>query len=95
MQIALSTDIIAGFCGETEAQHHETLDLIEQVGYDQAFLFAYSSRSQTYAARHLEVGANSLLAQKSDVYQMMVCFDSPMCPVASSVLREHAAWHVD
>ena len=75
MQIALSTDIIAGFCGENEAQHQETLDLIEQVGYDQAFLFAYSSRSQTYAARHLEVGANSLLAQKSDSIQMMVCFD--------------------
>ena len=95
MQIALSTDIIAGFCGETEAQHHETLDLMEQVGYDQAFLFAYSSRSQTYAARHLEVGANSLLAQDSDVYQMMVCFGLPMYLVASSVLREQTAWHVD
>lgn len=44
-----------GFCGETEADHAETLDLIERVGFDQAFLFAYSERSQTHAARHLQV----------------------------------------
>ncbi len=55
MQIALSTDILTGFCGESEADHQETLDLMQCVGYDQAFLFAYSERSQTYAARHLQV----------------------------------------
>ena len=44
-----------GFCGESEADHLETLDLIQRVGYDQAFLFAYSERSQTHAARHLQV----------------------------------------
>ena len=55
LQIALSTDLLMGFCGESEADHLETLDLIQQVGYDQAFLFAYSERSQTHAARHLQV----------------------------------------
>ena len=55
MQIALSTDLLMGFCGESEADHQETLDLIQRVGYDQAFLFAYSERSQTHAARHLQV----------------------------------------
>lgn len=49
--LALSTDLIAGFCGETEAEHAETLSLMEAVRYDHAFMFAYSERPQTYAAR--------------------------------------------
>jgi tRNA A37 methylthiotransferase MiaB len=54
-QIALSTDMIVGFCGETEEDHRDTLDLLQSVAYDQAFLFAYSQRNKTYAARHLKV----------------------------------------
>ena len=49
--ISLSTDIIAGFCGETEAEHQDTLSLMEQVRYDHAFMFMYSERPDTYAAR--------------------------------------------
>ncbi|HLA62879.1 MAG TPA: MiaB/RimO family radical SAM methylthiotransferase, partial [Rhodothermales bacterium] len=49
--LALSTDIISGFCGETEAEHRETLSLMEAVGYDHAFTFAYSERPGTFAAR--------------------------------------------
>ena len=49
--LALSTDLIAGFCGETEAEHAATLSLLEAVGYDHAFMFAYSERPDTYAAR--------------------------------------------
>jgi tRNA-2-methylthio-N6-dimethylallyladenosine synthase len=52
--IALSTDIIAGFCGETEAQHQDTLSLMEQVRYDHAYMFKYSERPDTYAARKYE-----------------------------------------
>ena len=49
--IAFSTDIIAGFCGETEAEHEETLALMADVRYDHAFMFMYSERPGTYAAR--------------------------------------------
>ena len=52
--VALSSDFIAGFCGETHEDHLQTLNLIEDVGYDMAFLFAYSSRERTPAARRLE-----------------------------------------
>jgi tRNA-2-methylthio-N6-dimethylallyladenosine synthase len=49
----LSTDIIAGFCTETEEDHQETLSLIEQVRYDSAFMFFYSERPGTPAAKKL------------------------------------------
>jgi len=48
---AISTDIIAGFCGETEEDHKQTLSLMEEVGYDMAFMFKYSERPNTKAAR--------------------------------------------
>ncbi len=49
--ISLSTDIIAGFCGETEAEHRDTLSLLEEVRFDHAYMFMYSERPGTYAAR--------------------------------------------
>ena len=52
--VAFSTDIIAGFCGETEAQHQDTLSLMREVRYDHAFMFIYSERPTTYAARKYE-----------------------------------------
>ncbi len=48
---ALSTDIIAGFSGETEEDHLETLSLMKHVGYDYAFMFKYSERPNTLAAK--------------------------------------------
>lgn len=48
----ISTDIIAGFCGETEEDHKQTLSLMEEVGYDFAFMFKYSERPGTFASRH-------------------------------------------
>ncbi len=48
--IAISTDLIVGFPGETEADFAETLDLMRQVAFDQAFSFKYSPRPQTRAA---------------------------------------------
>jgi tRNA-2-methylthio-N6-dimethylallyladenosine synthase len=48
---AISTDIIAGFCGETDADHQDTLSLMEWVKYDYAFMFKYSERSGTIAAK--------------------------------------------
>jgi len=52
--ISFSTDIIAGFCGETEAQHEDTLSLMREVRYDHAYMFMYSERPNTYAARKYE-----------------------------------------
>jgi len=50
----LSTDIIAGFCGETEEEHRETLSLMRAVGFDFAYMFKYSERPDTKAARHMK-----------------------------------------
>ena len=49
----LSTDIFVGYCGETEADHQLSLSLLQEVGYDSAFMFKYSERPGTYASRHL------------------------------------------
>jgi tRNA-2-methylthio-N6-dimethylallyladenosine synthase len=49
---AISTDIIAGFCSETLEDHEATLSLMREVGFDQAFMFQYSERPNTKAARH-------------------------------------------
>lgn len=50
---AISTDLFCGFHSETEADYQETLSLMREVGYDSAFLFKYSERPGTYAAKHL------------------------------------------
>lgn len=52
--VALSTDMIAGFCGETEAEHAASVDLMKSTRYDMAFLFAYSERQPTYASKYLK-----------------------------------------
>ncbi|AZI25018.1 tRNA (N6-isopentenyl adenosine(37)-C2)-methylthiotransferase MiaB [Pedobacter sp. G11] len=50
---AISTDIIAGFCTETEEEHEETLSMMDYVQYDFAYNFTYSERPGTLAARKL------------------------------------------
>jgi tRNA-2-methylthio-N6-dimethylallyladenosine synthase len=51
---SISTDIITGFCSETEDDHLQTLSLLEEVGYDFAFMFKYSERPGTVAAGKLK-----------------------------------------
>jgi tRNA-2-methylthio-N6-dimethylallyladenosine synthase len=51
---AISTDIIAGFCTETEADHRQTLQLMRDANYDFAYMFMYSERPNTRAARTLK-----------------------------------------
>jgi len=48
---AISTDIITGFCGETEEEHQDTLSLMERVEFDFAYMFKYSERPKTLAER--------------------------------------------
>jgi tRNA-2-methylthio-N6-dimethylallyladenosine synthase len=50
---AISTDIFCGFSSETEEDHRETLSLMREVGFDSAFMFKYSERPGTYAAKHM------------------------------------------
>lgn len=48
---SITTDLIAGFCGETREDHEQTLSLMREVGYDFAYMFKYSERPDTQAAR--------------------------------------------
>jgi tRNA-2-methylthio-N6-dimethylallyladenosine synthase len=51
---SITTDIIAGFCTETEDDHQQTLSLMNEAGYDFAYMFKYSERPNTKAARKLQ-----------------------------------------
>ncbi len=50
-EVSLTTDVICGFCGETDEDFEETLEIIRQVEFDSAFTFKYSERKQTIAER--------------------------------------------
>ena len=50
---SITTDVIAGFCTETEEEHRMTLELFRKVRYDYAYMFKFSMRPDTYAAKHL------------------------------------------
>lgn len=52
--VALTTDLMVGFCGETEDDHRDTLALMDEVDFAYAFMFQYSDRGITHAARRLE-----------------------------------------
>ena len=49
----LTTDVFVGYCDETEDDFQQTLSLVREVGFDSAFMFKYSERPGTFAARHL------------------------------------------
>jgi tRNA-2-methylthio-N6-dimethylallyladenosine synthase len=51
---AISTDIITGFCGETENEHTDTLKLMDEVAFDFAYMFKYSERPKTLAERRFD-----------------------------------------
>ena len=50
---SITTDVIAGFCGEEEEDHRATLEMFRKVGYDYAYMFKFSMRPDTYAEKHL------------------------------------------
>ncbi len=51
--ISITTDIIVGFCGETEEQFKDTMDLYKEVEWDMCYLAKYSERTGTFASRHM------------------------------------------
>ena len=52
--VAISTDIITGFCGETASEHLDTLDVMRAVEFEAAFMFHYSMREKTHAHKNYE-----------------------------------------
>jgi tRNA-2-methylthio-N6-dimethylallyladenosine synthase len=64
--VCISTDIIVGFPGETEADFEETLDLIRQVRFDSAYTFIYSRREGTPAAKDLRVIPEEVISNRFD-----------------------------
>jgi tRNA-2-methylthio-N6-dimethylallyladenosine synthase len=69
---SISTDIITGFCGESEEDHLETLSIMREVGYYTAYMFQYSERPNTKAARHYpdDVPAEVKSRRLSEVIQV-------------------------
>lgn len=53
-ECAISTDIIAGFCGETLEDHEQTLSIMREVGYEYAYMFKYSERGGTMSAKRFK-----------------------------------------
>ena len=50
---SITTDVIAGFCSETEEDHEATLEMFRKVRYDYAYMFKFSMRPNTYAEKHM------------------------------------------
>lgn len=64
---AISTDIIAGFSGESEDDHQQTLSAIKEVGFDYAYMFKYSERPNTIAAKkHADDVAEAVKSRRLD-----------------------------
>ncbi len=69
---AISTDIFVGYHDETEEDHWQTLSLVREVGFDSAFMFKYSERPGTYAAKHLpdNVPEETKIARLNELIQL-------------------------
>ncbi len=65
-EVALSTDVIVGFPGETEADFEDTLALVDEVGYNQVFTFIYSPRTGTPAASYPDAVPRSVSQKRFD-----------------------------
>lgn len=75
--IALTTDIIVGFPGETEEDFEETMDVVRKVRYDSAFTFIYSKRTGTPAASMEGAGARRMRSRRVLTACLRKCRRSP------------------
>ncbi|XP_072095740.1 mitochondrial tRNA methylthiotransferase CDK5RAP1 [Mobula birostris] len=62
--VSLSSDFIAGFCGETEDDHFQTISLLREVRYNVGYLFAYSMRKKTHAYHRLKDSVPAIVKQR-------------------------------
>lgn len=80
--------LCAGFCGETDEEHAATVELMRSTKYDAAFMFAYSQREKTSAARHLQVrgahgGRNACMYVQRETTLVAVAAPQPAQQVSS------------
>ncbi|XP_053610797.1 mitochondrial tRNA methylthiotransferase CDK5RAP1 [Plodia interpunctella] len=88
--VGLSTDMICGFCGETEEEFQETLSLMEIVGYNMAFLFPYSMREKTTAYRRYKDDVPE--AVKKERHSLMIEVYRRKCQILNE--KEIGATHL-
>jgi tRNA-2-methylthio-N6-dimethylallyladenosine synthase len=67
-ECALSTDMITGFCTETDEDHRESLSLMELVEFDFAYMFKYSERPGTKAARKYSDDVPEIASKRSEEF---------------------------
>ena len=84
--VTLSSDFIAGFCGETEADHEETLSLMKLVRFDAAYLFAYSMRK-------VRIQSSLPLIRSSKLTASALTVPFPPPPHAVDLQKTHAYHH--
>lgn len=84
--VSISSDFISGFCGESEEDHQDTLKLVEAVGYDMAYMFAYSMREKTHAHRNYEDDVPEPVKQRR-LAEMITKFRETTLPRFTSQLQ--------
>ncbi|MFB6351075.1 MAG: MiaB/RimO family radical SAM methylthiotransferase, partial [Bradymonadaceae bacterium] len=88
--IAISTDIIVGFPGETEEDFQKTRELMEEVRYDFAYMFKYSEREKTYAEREMEDDVPEDVKQErlSSIIEMQEGISREICETRVGTVQE-------
>ncbi|NDA61076.1 MAG: tRNA (N6-isopentenyl adenosine(37)-C2)-methylthiotransferase MiaB [Chitinophagia bacterium] len=90
-ECGISTDVIAGFCSETEEDHQQTIDLMEQCSYDLAYMYFYSERPGTLAERRYQDDIPETVKKR----RLQEIIDLHRIQSLQSMQKElHATWEV-
>jgi MiaB/RimO family radical SAM methylthiotransferase len=87
--VALSTDVIAGFCGESDADHADTLEVLRTVAFETAFHFKYSQRERTHAHRTLQDDVPEAVKQRRLEDIIAVCLQTRRERLAGDMGKSH------